>query len=220
EDNEIDDITQSDESLSAIQLKEEVIKCLESITNNNDRKDHFIRLHNLLLTTKNTLDDDQLENILRAIGTANISYMTHKVTTGMELELHLRTYVLALEAWGRRPLIMTKELRESLYGHLATLNDFHQRHTEALKNGLKKNFKSEYTLYNDQRTTYDLYFGLEKGINCQNYNIDFLLIHLRDTLHAMHDDETVLFKIIKALRAAFTSLVGILPGMANIMANI
>src|SRR5437763_1571958 len=110
EDNEIDDIIQSHENLSAIQLKEEVIKCLESITNNNDRKHHFIRLHNLLLATKDKLDEDQLENVLKTIGTANISYMAHKVTTGMELELHLRTYVLALEAWGRRPLIMTKEL--------------------------------------------------------------------------------------------------------------
>src|SRR6185312_2738002 len=220
EDIEIDDVTQSDENLSAIQLREQLIKCLESITNNNDRRHHFIRLHTLLLTTEDRLDDDQLENILRTIGTANISYMKHKVTTGMELELHFRTYVLALEAWSRRPLIMTKEFRESLYGHLAVLNDFHQRHAETLKNGLNKNIKPEYNPYNEQRTAYDLYANLEKGINCQNYNIDFLLIHIRDTLHAMHDDETVLFKIIKALKTVFTSLVGILPGMANIMANI
>ena len=151
-------------------------ECLEAITNNNYRRHHFIRLHTLLLTTEDSLDDDLLENILTVVGTADISYKAHKATTGMELELHLNTYMLALEAWSRRPLIMTREFRESLYGHLAVLNDFHQRHTEALKNGLDKNFKSEYNPYNKQRRAYGLYSSLEKDIDCQNYNNDFLLI--------------------------------------------
>src|SRR5438128_9941075 len=100
----------------------------------------------------------------------------------MELELHLRTYVLALEAYGKRTLRMSKEFHETLYEHLAKLYDIYQCHTKVLEDGLNINYGSEYSLYNKRRTSY---IGLKKGIKVQNYNIDFLLIHLRDTLYAI-----------------------------------
>src|SRR5437773_4856465 len=93
-------------SLSAIQLEEHLTTCLQSISNNHKRKYNMIRLYNLLLSAETRLDNDQLTNVLKTIGTDSVSYDGYEITTSMELELHLRTYSLALEVYGKRPLIM------------------------------------------------------------------------------------------------------------------
>src|SRR5438128_954074 len=161
-------------NLSSIELREQLTTFLDSIINSNNRKYCLIKLYNLLLSAETRLDNEQLLNILGTLGTDKLSYVAHQATTSMELELHLRTYVLALEACGKRLLRMTKEFRETLYGHLATLYDIHQRHIKVLEESLSNNYKSECNPYNKQRTTYGLYSDLGKGIKIQNYNVDFL----------------------------------------------
>src|SRR6185369_3988545 len=84
--------------LSKVELNEQLSTTLESIAS-NDRISHLIKLSNLLLLFGNRLEDRQLRNVLKTIG-INVTYDDHKMTTDIELELHLRAYVLALETYG------------------------------------------------------------------------------------------------------------------------
>src|SRR6185436_3753956 len=83
---------------------------------------------------------------------------------GIELELHLRTYILALETYGRRLVKMEKELCESLHENLTKLYDVHQNYTKILEKGLQ--------------STMFLSAVSEEGVKVKNYNTDFLLMHL------------------------------------------
>src|SRR6185369_10848469 len=82
------------ETLNIIQLREQLAALLESINNKSNRMHHLIKLHKLLLSSEAKLDGDQLGNILRTVGTGNATYDFHTTTTSMELDLHLRIYVL------------------------------------------------------------------------------------------------------------------------------
>src|SRR5437660_11862326 len=72
-------------SLNAIQLEEHLTTCLQSISNNYKRKYNMIKLYNLLLSAETRLDNDQLRNILKTIGTDSILYDNYEITTSMEL---------------------------------------------------------------------------------------------------------------------------------------
>src|SRR6185503_20838157 len=104
------------------------------------------------------LDDNQLRNALKTIGT-NVAYNDYKVATDIELELHLRTYVLALEAYGRRLVKMEKELCEILHENLKKLHDIHQHYCDT--NVLGKSLQS----------TMVLSAVSEENVKVQNYNI-------------------------------------------------
>src|SRR6185437_11394770 len=154
----------------------------------------------------NRLEDNQLRNVLKTIG-INVTYDDHKMTTDIELELHLRAYVLALETYGKRLVKMEKELLETLHENLTKLYDFHQHHTKVIEKGL---------LLQSPRV---LFATLEKSVKVQNYNNDFLLMHLYNTLHVL-DDKTAWLEIINQLRAFFAALVEALPGMTGIMTTV
>ena len=81
--------------LSKVELNEQLSTTLESIISSNSNKDrisHFIKLSNLLQLFGNRLEDNQLRNVLKTVG-INVTYDDHKMTTDIELELHLRAYV-------------------------------------------------------------------------------------------------------------------------------
>src|SRR5207248_2199667 len=124
----------------------------------------------------------------------------------IELELHLRTYILALEAYGRRLVKMEKELCESLHENLTKLYNVHQHYTKILGKGLQ--------------STMVLFAASEESVKVQNYDADFLLMHLYDTLHLMDVDKTVWLEIIDQLRALFAALIEALPGMSSIMTTV
>src|SRR5438128_1205282 len=181
------------EKLSTMQLKKQLNEFLESISNDNDRIYHLKKLHSLILSAGARLDDNQLKQVLRTIGMKGSSYDTfNETTTTIELELHLRTYALTLEACGKRAIRIAREFHKKLYVQLVKLCDLYQQFAEK---------------------------GSALG-QVENYNIDFFLLHLHDTLHAMDNEKAHLFKILRPLKAAFTSLVSIFPSMDNIMANI
>ena len=75
---------------------------------------------------------------------------------------------------------LTKELRDKIYNSLAKFAEIHQKTTQVI-GGLEQ-----------QKGVQN-----EKITKNQNYNIDFLLIHLRDTLHGLHDNEIWFHKIIR-----------------------
>src|SRR5947199_5724168 len=50
-------------------------------------------------------------------------------------------------------------------------------------------------------------------IKKRNYNIDFLLIHLRDTLHSLRDDETWFQEILRRVKDIVKAVLGLTPGV-------
>src|SRR6185312_5713257 len=192
-------------NLSSAELNEQLTTNIGSIVNNNGRTGHLIKLYNLLLLFGNLLDDDQLVNALKIIA-SGVEYDYYKMATSMELELHLRIFSLLLEVYGRQPLKMTRKFYENLYESLVQLHEFHQSCIKALENGLKP--------------TCGLLADLEEGVKVQDYNIDFLLMHLYDTLHMMNDEKTAWLEIINQLKALFSALVKTLPSMTGIMTTV
>src|SRR6266498_1658583 len=97
---------------------------------------------------------------------------------------NLRTFAAVLEAFCQNPIILTRKLREGLYNVLTEFNNIHHNITVAMEQGLHKTWRGKLQHLN----VVDV--ELPCGSVQRNYNIDFLLIHLRDTLHSLSDDET------------------------------
>ncbi|RGB24292.1 hypothetical protein C1646_821679 [Rhizophagus diaphanus] len=125
------------------------------------------------------------------------------------LELHLRALVAVLERICFSPIILSKELRDKVYNSLAKFAEIHRKTTQVIEIGLNNNFRQNFNQFNQQSNDQD-----ERIIKKRNYNIDFLLIHLRDTLHSLRDDETWFQEIIRRtkdfLKAALNITLGIL----------
>ena len=198
-DNDDDDYGQTFTThLSKVELNEQLSTTLESIisSNSKNRISHFIKLSNLLLLFGNRLGDNQLRNVLRTVG-INVTYDDHKMATDIELELHLRAYVLALETYGKHLVTMENELLKTLHENLAKLYNFHQHYIRVIKKGLQGASVLSATL--------------DKAAKVQNYNNEFLFMHLYNTLHVMDDDDTVWLEIIGQLKAFFATLIEALP---------
>src|SRR5256886_16712427 len=52
-------------------------------------------------------------------------------------------------------------------------------------------------------------------IKKRNYNIDFLLIHLRDTLHSLRDDETWFQEILRRIKELLSAILNIAQPAAS-----
>ncbi|CAB5204242.1 unnamed protein product, partial [Rhizophagus irregularis] len=127
------------------------------------------------------------------------------------LELHLRTWVLVLERICFLPIVLSKELRDKVYNSLAKFAEIHRKTTQVIEIGLDNNFRQNFNQFNQQSNNQD-----EQIIKKRNYNIDFLLIHLRDTLHSLRDDETWFQEIIRRIRDLLKTALNITPGILTI----
>ena len=78
---------------------------------------------------------------------------------------------------------LSKELRDKVYNSLAKFAEIHKKTTQIMQEGIDNNYRSSFNKFNQLQHD-------ENIIKKRNYNIDFLLIHLRDTLHSLRDDET------------------------------
>ncbi len=101
----------------------------------------------------------------------NLYYSKESVTM---LELHLRAWIAILEKICFFPIRLTKELRDTVYNSLTKFAGIHKKTTQLMEE-IKNSFDSK-----DDKN----------AIKMRNYNIDFLLIHLRDTLYSLRDEET------------------------------
>src|ERR1051325_6843493 len=119
------------------------------------------------------------------------------------LELHLRTWAAVLERICFSPIRLSRELRESTFNSLAKFAEIHRRTTQVIEEGLDNNFKSNLNIIQQQKNED------ENFIKKQNYNIDFLLIHLRDTLHSLRDDETWFEEILRRVKEILKAALGI-----------
>ena len=111
--------------------------------------------------------------------------MFHSKESVSRLELLLRLCVVVLERICFSPIRLTKNLRDKVYNSLTEFAEIHRKATQVFEEGLENNFKSNFNQFNQQNDSKED----ENIIKKRNYNIDFLLIHLRDTLHSLRDDE-------------------------------
>ncbi|PKY58389.1 hypothetical protein RhiirA4_449261, partial [Rhizophagus irregularis] len=128
------------------------------------------------------------------------------------LELHLRTWVTVLERICFSPIVLSKELRDKVYNSLSKFAEIHRKTTQVIEIGLDNNFRSKFNQFNQQSNNQDDQIITKK----RNYNIDFLLIHLRDTLHSLRDDETWFQEIIRRVKNLLKAAMNITPGILTI----
>ncbi|PKK66275.1 TPR-like protein [Rhizophagus irregularis] len=127
------------------------------------------------------------------------------------LELHLRTWVTVLERICFSPIVLSKELRDKVYNSLSKFAEIHRKTTQVFEIGVDNSFRSNFNQFNQQDNNQDDQIITKK---C-NYNIDFLLIHLRDTLHSLRDDETWFQEIIRRIKELLKAALNITPGILS-----
>ncbi|PKC04558.1 TPR-like protein [Rhizophagus irregularis] len=132
------------------------------------------------------------------------------------LELHLRTWVTVLERICFSPIVLSKELRDKVYNSLSKFAEIHRKTTQVIEIGVDNNFKSNFNQFNQQNNNQDDQIITKK----RNYNIDFLLIHLRDTLHSLRDDETWFQEIIRRTKNLLKTALNITPGILTTITGI
>ncbi|PKK62003.1 hypothetical protein RhiirC2_855949, partial [Rhizophagus irregularis] len=132
---------------------------------------------------QNEFSSQVLANSLEALVDTPFNHYSKECVA--RLELHLRTLVTVLERICFSPIVLSKELRDKVYNSLAKFAEIHRKTTQVIEIGLDNNFRQNFNQFNQQSNNQD-----EQIIKKRNYNIDFLLIHLRDTLHSLRDDET------------------------------
>ncbi|KAF0404792.1 putative peptidase c14 caspase catalytic subunit p20 [Gigaspora margarita] len=138
-----------------------------------------------------------------------------------ELELHLRTLVSLIEVICKTEIRIQHDLREKIYTQLGKFAEIHFKLTEVYGQGFNKVFKPKFEDFNPQSKSTTLpslaISGDSKTYKDRkcNYNVDFLLLHLRDTLHCMRDDENKFFEIWNRIKSFLRITLGIAPGLVK-----
>jgi hypothetical protein len=143
---------------------------------------------------QNKFSSQTLINSLKALANpALFDYYSKENLT--RLELHLRTWVAVLEQihFSPSPIVLSKDLQDKIYNSLAKFAEIHHKTTQVIN-------KSQ-----DDKIL----------IKKCNYNIDFLLIHLRDTLQSLRDDKTVFCELVRKIRDFLKSILNIEPSTNN-----
>ncbi|CAG8477797.1 5846_t:CDS:2 [Scutellospora calospora] len=114
-----------------------------------------------------------LINALKLLSDVSLfDYYTEDIIS--HFELHLRTWVATLEKVVCSSIILNQEFYDKLYSSLVSFIDIHYHITLF--------FKQEVNLDNLDNAG-------DNYLNFQNFNINFLLIHLRDSLHCIRNNE-------------------------------
>jgi hypothetical protein len=127
------------------------------------------------------------------------------------LELHIRTWVAVLEQICFTRMRLSKELRDRVYNSLTKFAEIHRKTTKVTQEGIDNKYKYDFNQFNQLQN------NDENTIEKRNYNIDFLLIHLRDTLHRLRDDETWFQEIIRRAKELLKAVLNITPGVLSIL---
>ncbi|GES87313.1 hypothetical protein GLOIN_2v1869728 [Rhizophagus clarus] len=125
------------------------------------------------------------------------------------LELHLRTWVAVLEQICFTKMRLSKNLRDRIYNSLPKFAEIHRKTTQVIQEGFDNKYVSDFNQFNQLQISKED----ENIIKKRNYNIDFLLIHLRDTLHSLRDDETWFQEIIRRTKDFLKVALNITPGI-------
>ncbi|GBC07945.1 hypothetical protein RclHR1_00780025 [Rhizophagus clarus] len=107
------------------------------------------------------------------------------------LELHLRTWIAVLERihFSNPPIVLSKDLLDNVCNSLAKFAEIYYKTIQIVD---KSNFNQQ------------------KDKKC-NYNIDFLLIYLRDTLRSLRDNETWFQELLRRIKDLLNTILNITP---------
>ncbi|CAG8633922.1 759_t:CDS:2 [Funneliformis caledonium] len=146
---------------------------------------------------------DSLENFANPL-----LFNHHSKEIMTRLEFHLRAWAAVLEQICFSQIVLCKVLRDKIYNSLAKFAEFHRKNIQVVEEGFNS-IKPKFILSNQQ------YDEVNKRIKKHNYNIDFLLIHLRDTLHSLRDDETWFQEILRRTKELLKTVLNIAPGITS-----
>ncbi|PKC17045.1 hypothetical protein RhiirA5_369343 [Rhizophagus irregularis] len=182
-------------------------KVEELINKNLTNLEYLFALKLLFENPLNQFSDGILRNSLVTLADP-IHFDYYGKQSMVRLELHLRTWVAVLEKICVTPMRLSKELRDKVYNSLAKFAEIHNKTTQVMQEGIDNNYRSGFNQFNQLQQD-----DKENGnfINKRNYNIDFLLIHLRDTLHSLRDDETLFQEIIRRSKELLKAVFSITP---------
>ncbi|UZO08280.1 uncharacterized protein OCT59_028538 [Rhizophagus irregularis] len=162
---------------------------VEELLKNLTKPSYLYALKLLFGNLQNEFSSQSLINSLEAL-IDSTSFNYYSKESMARLELHLRTWVTVLEP---------------------KFAEIHRKTTQVIEIGLDNNFRPNFNQFNQQNNNQD-----EQIIKKRNYNIDFLLIHLRDTLHSLRDDETWFQEIIRRTKDFLKAALNITPGILSI----
>ncbi|CAG8768687.1 33809_t:CDS:2, partial [Gigaspora margarita] len=114
-----------------------------------------------------------------------------------ELEIHLRTLTSLIEVICRCEIRIRHDLRENIYAQLGKFAEIQPSNSTTSPDLANSN---DSKIYKDGK---------------RNYNIDFLLLHLRDTLHCMRDDENKFLEVWRRIKELLRIILGITPGLVK-----
>ncbi|CAB5200527.1 uncharacterized protein OCT59_027503 [Rhizophagus irregularis] len=180
---------------------------VEELLKNLTKPSYLYALKLLFENLQNEFSSQVLENSLEAL--VDTSFKHYSKESVARLELHLRILVTVLERICFSPIVLSKELRDKVYNSLAKFAEIHRKTTQVIEIGLDNNFRTNFNQFNQQNND-------QIAIKKRNYNIDFLLIHLRDTLHSLRDDETWFQEIIRRTKDFLKAALNITPGILSI----
>ncbi|CAG8489732.1 550_t:CDS:2 [Funneliformis caledonium] len=183
-------------------------KAQELVKELNDTKSLYA-LRLLFEDLQNEFSNQILINSLVALADP-VSFKLHYTKEGTSrLELHLRTWIAILERICFSQICLTKELQNKIYNTLKDFVEIHRKTAHIVGEGIENIFKSEFYQFNKQD---------ERIVKKRNYNIDFLLIQLRDTLHSLRENETWFQEVLRGTKDLLKASLKITPGIVSIVA--
>ncbi|EXX71875.1 anaphase promoting complex subunit CDC27 [Rhizophagus irregularis DAOM 197198w] len=188
-------------------------KAEELITKDLAKMENLVALKLLFENPLNQFSPGILRNSLVTLADPTPFDYYDKLSVA-RLELHIRTWVAVLEKICFTPMRLSKELRDKVYNSLAKFAEIHKKTTQVMQEGVDNNYRSDFNQFKQLQDSKE-----DEGImNKRNYNIDFLLIHLRDTLHSLRDDETWFQETIRRTKELLKAVLNITPGVLSIVA--
>ncbi|PKC73047.1 hypothetical protein RhiirA1_488049 [Rhizophagus irregularis] len=117
----------------------------------------------------------------------------------MRLELHLRVWIAVLERiqFSNSPIVLSKDLLDKVCNSLAKFAEIYYKAIQIIE---RSNF-------NQQRN------------KSYNYNIDFLLIYLRDTLHSLYDDKPWFQDLLRRIKDLLNTIFNITTSSKTTISN-
>ncbi|CAG8614609.1 8708_t:CDS:2 [Gigaspora margarita] len=173
--------------------------------------DNLIGFKQLVEDFEVELPEEILIKALKLLGDASsFEYQSEK--TMIRLKVHLRTWMATLERVHYSSVVLGSEIRGQLYKHLSDFVNFHHKMTNSFKEGIGNSFKSK-GKSREIPNKNNIY------MNFQNYNINFLLINLRDTLHSMCDHEIRIDKILRRIKDFLLAFIHISPKAVDVVSG-
>ncbi|CAG8466149.1 14109_t:CDS:2 [Gigaspora rosea] len=186
-------------------LKTDLISQADEFIKDFSKLDNLIGFKQLVEDFEIELPEEILIKALKLLSDAS-SFEYYSGNIMIRFETHIRTWMATLERVYYSPIVLGRELREQLYNRLSDFVEKHNMMKRVIKQGVGNSHKLKGKSKEISNNNIYMHF--------QNYNIDFLLIHLRDTLHSMRDDETLIDEILRRVKKFLLSLIRVSPKVA------